>query len=221
MEQVVPILSIRDITHNVRSYRVQKPDNYEFVPGQATEVAINKEGWKEEKRPFTFTSLGSEPYLEFTIKSYTDHSGVTNLLYHLKEGDELVIHDVWGAISYKGEGYFIAGGAGITPFIAILRMLYKQNKIGNNQLFFSNRTAKDIILKDEFVRMLGDKACFTLTEDPASPYDHSHIDEAYLKKHIRDFSKPFYVCGPDKMISDINSILIKLGANPERVVFEK
>lgn len=221
MEQVVPILSIRDVTHNVREYRVQKPDNYEFVPGQATEVAINNEGWKEEKRPFTFTSLGTEPYLEFTIKSYNDHAGVTNLLYQLKTGDELILHDVWGAISYKGEGYFIAGGAGITPFIAILRMLYNQNKIGNNQLFFSNRTAKDIILKDELIRMLGNKACFTLTEDPTAPFDHSRIDETYLKKHIRDFSKPFYICGPDKMISDINAILIKLGANPELVVFEK
>lgn len=221
MEQVVPILSIRDVTHNVRSYRVQKPDNYEFVPGQATELSINKDGWKDEKRPFTFTSLGTEPFLEFTIKSYTDHPGVTNMLYHLKQGDELIVRDVWGAISYKGEGYFIAGGAGITPFIAILRMLYKQNKIGNNQLFFSNRTAKDIILKDELVRMLGNNACFTITDDPSSSYDHSHIDEAYLKKHIKDFSRPFYICGPDQMISDINNILVKLGADPERVVFEK
>ena len=58
MEQIVPIQSIKNVTHNVRQYRVQKPENYEFVPGQATEVSINKEGWKEEKRPFTFTSLG-------------------------------------------------------------------------------------------------------------------------------------------------------------------
>ena len=221
MEQIVPIQSIKKITHNVRQYRVQKPDNYEFVPGQATEVAINKEGWKEEKRPFTFTSLGTEPFLEFTIKSYTDHPGVTDLMFQLKEGDQLIVHDVWGAISYKGEGYFIAGGAGITPFIAILRMLYKQNKIGNNKLFFSNRTEKDIILKDELTKILGNNACFTLTEDPSSAYDHSRIDEAYLKKHIKDFSKPFYICGPDKMISDINEILLNLGANPELVVFEK
>jgi predicted ferric reductase len=38
----------------------------------------------------------------------------------LKHGDELIIRDVWGAIEYKGEGVFIAGGAGVTPFIAIL-----------------------------------------------------------------------------------------------------
>jgi predicted ferric reductase len=40
----------------------------------------------------------------------------------LKHGDELIIRDVWGAIEYKGE-VFIAGGAGVTPFIAILRQL--------------------------------------------------------------------------------------------------
>jgi predicted ferric reductase len=40
----------------------------------------------------------------------------------LKHGDELIIR-VWGAIEYKGEGVFIAGGAGVTPFIAILRQL--------------------------------------------------------------------------------------------------
>jgi predicted ferric reductase len=27
---------------------------------------------------------------------------------------------MFGAIEYKGEGVFIAGGAGVTPFIAIL-----------------------------------------------------------------------------------------------------
>ena len=69
--------------------------------------------------------------------------------------------------------------------------------------------------------MLGNNACYTVTDDPSSPYDHSRIDESYLEKHIKDFSRPFYICGPDKMISDINEILLKLGANPELVVFEK
>ena len=38
---------------------------------------------------------------------------------------------------------------------------------------------------------------------------------------IKNFNKPFYVCGPDKMISDISKILTELGADPESVVFEK
>jgi predicted ferric reductase len=35
---------------------------------------------------------------------------------------------IWGAIEYKGEGVFIAGGAGVTLFIAILRQLQAENK---------------------------------------------------------------------------------------------
>jgi predicted ferric reductase len=42
---------------------------------------------------------------------------------------ELIIRDVWGAIEYKGEGVFIAGGAGVTPFIAILRQLQADDKL--------------------------------------------------------------------------------------------
>ena len=83
-EHIVQILSFRDVTHNVRSFQVSKPAGYSFEPGQASEVSVNKDGWKEEKRPFTFTSLNEWPHLEFTIKMYKDHSGVTNELGSLQ-----------------------------------------------------------------------------------------------------------------------------------------
>jgi ferredoxin-NADP reductase len=209
------------VTHNVKSFRYDKPPGHTFHPGQATEVSINKEGWKEEKRPFTFTSLNEWPYLEFTIKMYTDHKGVTNELNSLQPGDELIIRDVWGAIEYKGEGYFIAGGAGITPFIAILRQLKKDNKIGANQLYFSNRTENDIILHEELDQMLGENAHYIITDPKDARSKKTFINKEFLKSEIKDFNKPFYICGPDKMVSEISSILSELGAKPESVVFEK
>ena len=60
-QHIVSILAIQDVTHDVRVYRLEKPAGYSFVPGQATDVAINKEGWREEKHPFTFTSLNEYP----------------------------------------------------------------------------------------------------------------------------------------------------------------
>ncbi len=218
MEEIVKVLSIEPVTHDVKHYRIEKPPGYTFEPGQATDVAINKEKWKEELRPFTFTGLNKDPYLEFTIKSYRDHDGVTNALDHLNPGDELIIHDVWGAITYKSPGYFIAGGAGITPFIAIFRELYKSNTIDGNELFFSNKTAADIIMKDEFTKMLGSKAHFVLTKEEGKK---EYIDKDFLIKHVKDFSKPFYICGPDKMVEGISAIVKELGAKPEALVFEK
>jgi ferredoxin-NADP reductase len=221
MEHIVKILSIDPVTHNVRRIRYEKPGSYGFTPGQATDVSINKPRWQNELRPFTFTCLTNEPFLEFTIKIYNDHNGVTNEIGKLRPGEELIIRDVWGAIEYKGPGYFIAGGAGITPFIAILRFLRKENKLEGNTLFFSNKTSKDIILEKELTAMLGKKAVYLLTQENDNKYHHGHIDEQFLKSNIEDFKKHFYVCGPEKMIEDIKAILLKLGASPDTVVFEK
>jgi predicted ferric reductase len=175
----------------------------------------------EEARPFTFTSLNEQSHLEFTIKIYSDHEGVTNELGKLKVNEELIIRDVWGAIEYKGPGYFIAGGAGITPFIAILRALHKTKNLEDNKLFFSNKTSNDIILRDDLTAMLGKNAFYVITDEQNSPYHHGFINEDFLKKHIRDIKKKFYLCGPPKMVEVLTDILGKLGAAPDSVVFEK
>jgi ferredoxin-NADP reductase len=131
---IVRILSIQPVTHNVKRFRLEKPAGYTFHPGQATDLSINTDVLKAEKRPFTFTCLQEEDYLEFTIKIYESHHGVTDALGKLTAGDEVIISDSWGAIEYKGPGTFLAGGAGITPFIAIFRRLYKDNNIAGNHL---------------------------------------------------------------------------------------
>lgn len=218
---IVPILSVQNVTYNVKSFRVAKPPGYQFVPGQATEVSINNNQWKDEKRPFTFTSLNDWPYLEFTTKIYHNHHGVTNELNELKPGDELIIRDVWGAIAYKGAGYFLAGGAGITPFIAILRQLNKDNKVNGNQLFFSNQTSSDIILHEELEAILGNNAHFLLTREDHAEYEKGRIDKSFLTKQITDFNKPFYICGPDAMVNALTHTLGEFGVTPESLVFEQ
>lgn len=219
-EHVVKIISVTPVTHDVKRYKVEKPEGYRFTPGQATEVAINRPRWKEERRPFTFTSLNDWDHLEFTIKSYRDHPGVTKELDQLKPGDELVLHDVWGAIQYNGEGTFIAGGAGITPFIAIFRQLYKDGKTGSNKLYFSNKTTKDIILKEEFEKMLGKNFINVITQDKTEGYEHDMVDENFLRKHIQNFHQHFYICGPDPMVKALQQALVNLGAGEELVVVE-
>ena len=221
MESIVKIIAIEAVTHNVKSFKLEKPEGYSFNPGQATEVSINKEGWKDEKRPFTFTALADAPFLEFTIKRYPDHKGVTDQLHQLKPGDELILRDVWGAIEYKGPGYFIAGGAGVTPFLAILRELHRQGKLEGNTLFFSNQTYRDIIRENELKEMLGKNVVFILSKEDKPGYVHTRIDQSFLQSNITDTSKHFYICGPDPMINAIAEILTGMGADADAVVFEK
>ena len=221
MEYKIKIKAIEQITHDVKRFLCEKPTGYYFKPGQATEVSISKRGWEEERRPFTFTSLNESPDLEFTIKIYSDHQGVTNELNKLHPGEELIVRDVWGAIEYKGPGYFIAGGAGITPFIAILRQLRKDHNLEGNKLLFSNKTDHDIILEEELTAMLGPNAIYSITDAHSIKYYNGFINEEFLKTHIENFSKHFYLCGPPKMVESLQDCLIKLGALPETLVFEQ
>jgi glycine betaine catabolism B len=221
MEIVVKIISTQQVARNVKRFRLERPEDYNFVPGQATELSVNRDGYRDERRPFTFTSLTEDPYLEFTIKRYQDHHSVTDLLHQLEPGDEVILRDVWGAIEYKGPGYFIAGGAGITPFLAILRDLHKKKQLDGNILFFSNHEQPDIICEQELKEMLGDNAVFVLTRENKPGYINGRINKEFLQKHIKDISKHMYICGPDPMIAEIIGIVEKMGANADALVFEK
>jgi ferredoxin-NADP reductase len=219
-EHVVKILNIEQVTHDVKRFRIEKPAGYSFLPGQATEVSINTTALRDEKRPFTFTCLKTASYLEFTIKIYTSRNGVTNELGKLKPGDELIIRDVWGAITYKGEGVFIAGGAGITPFISIFRDLQTRNEIMGNKLLFANKTKADIILENEFRQLLGKNFINILSDEKAEGYYYGMMNEAFLKENITDLNKRFYVCGPPPMMDSVMKLLSGLGVGENSITLE-
>lgn len=221
MAHRVRIIEAEPVTHNVRRFKFERPQGFDFEPGQATDVALDRDGWRDDKHPFTFTGLKAWDHLEFTIKIYPDHHGMTEQLGSLKAGDHLLIEDPWGTITYKGKGTFVAGGAGMTPFIAILRDLADRGEIAGHRLIFSNRTERDIIMRDTWEGMDGLDRLFVVTGEPKSPLAGGPVDKDFLKSHITDFGQNFYVCGPDKMVEDINAALKELGANPEALVFEK
>ena len=222
MEQhIVKIKSIDHITHDVLRIVTEKPQQYTFTPGQATEVSINKKGWQNEKRPFTFTSLPEDDYLEFTIKTYPSHKSVTNEILRLKKDNELILHDVFGAINYKGEGVFIAGGAGVTPFISIFRYLQSKNEIGECKLIFANKTKEDIILEQEFKNLLGNNFINILSEEKANGYANGLITMDFLQDNFGGINQYFYLCGPPPMIEFVEKQLQDLNVGEKHIIKEE
>ena len=220
MNHHVKIKSIKHVTHDVLQIRVVKPRGLSFTPGQATEISVNKSGWLKEKRPFTFTCLPDDNYLEFNIKTYPSHKGVTNELLQLKRNDELILHEVFGTIAYKGEGVFIAGGAGVTPFISIFRFLQSQNEIGKNKLIFANKTKADIILRTEFEKLLGRNFINILSDEKADGYAYGQITQDFIKAQSGGINKIFYICGPPPMMDSMEKYLANLHVPAKSIVKE-
>jgi ferredoxin-NADP reductase len=219
-EATVKIKTIEPVTHDVLRITTEKPELLSFTPGQAAEISINKSGWLDQKRPFTFTCLPENDYLEFTIKTYPSHKGVTNQLNLLNPGDELILHDVFGAIHYKGEGVFIAGGAGVTPFISIFRFLQSTQKTGKNKLIFANKTKADIILEEEFKTLLGKNFINILSDENAEGYANGQITEEFLKANSGGTDQLFYLCGPKPMMEAVEQQLEGMYVKNESIIKE-
>ncbi|MEM5471207.1 flavodoxin reductase [Hoeflea sp. AS60] len=221
MSHTLAITKIVDVTHDVRQFTFEKPDGFEFTPGQAAEVGIDKDGYRDADNPFTFTALPEWDELQFTIKIYPEHDGLTQQIGKMSVGDSFIVGDPWGTIEYKGKGTFIAGGAGVTPFIAILRMLKERGELSGHRLIFANKTEADIILKDEFDAMDGLEVIYVLSAEDKGGYERGRVDKAMLQRLVGNTSQHFYVCGPDPMIESVNAALKELGAEPDALVFEE
>ncbi len=221
MQHTIELLMSEFVTHDVKRFIITRPEGFHFTPGQGVELAIDHPDWADEGRPFTPTSHEEDKVLEFTIKAYPEHGGVTHQLHQLQPGSSLKMSDPFGTISYQGPGVFIAAGAGITPFMAIFRELAARDELANNSLIFSNKTPADIIVEQELRHYLGDDCRLICTEDEYAGYEHGYIDKDYLASQIEDFGQKFYVCGPPGFMDAVNGALEELGAESESVVFEQ
>jgi cytochrome-b5 reductase len=209
------------VTHDVKRFIVNKPQGFSFEPGQGVKLAIDEGGLRDETRPFTPTSHPDDDLLEFTIKRYPEHEGVTQALHHREAGDALIMSDPFGTIRYEGPGVFIAGGAGITPFLAIIRKLARDGDLRGNTLIFSNDKPRDVICEKELRDAFGDRCFLTCTQQSDARYDDRRIDKRYLSEIIDDWDQRFYVCGPPEFVEDVNKALEQLGASPDTLVYER
>lgn len=208
------------LTHDTNRYVFSRPEGMEFEPGQAVELAIQKDGWRDEARPFTFTSLPSDADLEFVIKTYPDHNGVTEQLATLEPGAQVTLDGPFGAIKDQGPGVFLAAGAGITPFIPILKKRAADHAIDGSTLIFSNKTEKDIIMRGEWEAMEGLRTIFAITDEATSDFHSGKIDKAFLKQEIKDFDQKFYLCGPGGFVDAMRDALKDLGAKDDSIITE-
>lgn len=218
--QRVEVLGAEFLNTTVKRFTLSRPKGFRFTPGRGCMVAVDSDGWRDKARPFTFTALPGARTLELIIKIYDEHQGVTWRMRTVGKGDHLLLGEAFGTITYKGPGVLFAGGAGITPFLAILRQLHQHKALKGHTLVWSNRTAGDVFLDAELGRMLGRHYLKTFTRENVIGFRDRRIDRDDLVQLVRDFDQRFYLCGPESFVTDLKALLLDLGAAPESLVFE-
>ncbi len=222
MQFTSTVLMTEFVTHDVKRFILTRPEGFDFQPGQGTKFVINEPAWQnEEGHPFTPTCLQGDRVLEFMIKKYPAEKSFTERLHSLEPGAQVFLSEAFGTITYKGEGTFIAAGAGITPFIAISRMLSREGKLDRNALMFSNKTPADVICEPELRHYFGSRCMSTYTRQSGQGHDSRHIDEGYLREAVNKLDQYFYICGPDAFVGGTIKALTNIGVKRESLVFEE
>lgn len=221
MPHNVTIQEIEELSHNVKLFRTEKPNNYDIKPGEAVQVSIDKPDLEGKKRPLSFTSLNPEPYLEFIVQILQDEGDITREMDKLKVSEQLVIEDPWQAVQYKGPGIFVAYGIGITAFVAVLRRLREDDELEGHRLILAAKGEEDLILQDEFEAMFGRDFIRALPGKSDGDDMTNPVDRDFLKEHAEEFDQNFYICGPPEFVDEVQGHLEGTDADVITVVYEK
>lgn len=209
------IISKKEIARNVIKLRFEKPEDFEYTANQVITLGVSE----DSRGMFSLISRPSENFLEVIIKIYPEHHGVTEKISFLKENDEVVFGNPFGGMKDNEDIFFIAGGTGITPFIAHLRN-FENTK---NYCLVSFLTRDDII-EEDFLKTKSFCRIFLTQEKTDKDIDKPEIDAENFSKYsygyinkkeiedilkIKSFNKA-YVCGPPKFEEAMIEILKEL-----------
>lgn len=211
---------ISPVTHDTYHLTFQRPEDFTFRPGQATELTFHVDGIGTQGRPFTMVSQPDDLSLQFIIKSYPGHDGVTRHLPGLTPGTRVTATEPFGAITDQGRGVFLAAGAGITPFISILKAHDLAGRTGD-RLIFANKTDADIILQDSWARMPGLSAVHVISDQPDTAHRHGMVDRDMLGELITTLDQHFYICGPGGFVDAMRDALREMGAKDDAITTEE
>jgi len=209
------------------SIRMEKPDGFDYLPGQWAIFSIDCPG-ETISKPLSFSSSPTEPFLEFTkrITGSSYCSGISSLA----PGSSVTFEGPMGDLVYR-EGMdnlvFMAGGIGITPVRSILKYISDNGGNVTRHLIYSNRNIEEIAFGGELESFSSSDSLFKLTnilESPPPGWEGpaGFINGDIIKKQIPDLAgQTFFLCGPPVMVDCLLDDLKKLDVSEENINTEK
>jgi ferredoxin-NADP reductase len=222
------VLNVIAETPDIRTFRIARPEGFEFSAGQFIAVRVRAEG-KEHVRCYSVSSApASRGYLEISVKRIGLVSGTLHAT--LRPGSVLAVKPPAGAFVYpSGEDrplVLIAGGVGITPLMSMLRHAVETDPTRPVTLFYSVKTESDVAFREE-LGFLGHRhpqlrVILSITGSAPPPQlVQGRITESLIAQTIPDLADgSCFICGPPPMIDAMTGLLGALGVPRQQIHFE-
>lgn len=198
------------------------------LPGQFHYLTLIRDNLPTEEHPFTIVSSPRDPgRIGSTIKASGDF---TRTIHRTAPGDAAIVRGPFGRFSHvlRPEAdtlVFIAGGVGITPFMSMLRFMRDTLDWRRTLLIYGNRTARDILFRDELSAMVrGGEPHLTVVHvlsQPDATWDgeRGYVTAALVARSVGSDTPGthYFVCGPPVMSTTLLAEFRRAGIPGARV----
>ena len=226
------ITHIEQATPTIKRIRLKTQQAFEFLPGQWIDLSV--EG-TEKLGGYSITSapkVGSNE-IELAIKHSQSHP-VTQCLWNQTEpGLKLKISEAQGGCTFRPELgkkiILIAGGIGITPMMSMFRHIRDLKSEIQVALIYSASSPDEFVFNEEIRKAANENdhvlAVFSCTDEEADLPDwihfQEHVDRFFLKTMNLPQDAHYFICGPEKMLEDIENSLIELQVGAGNIHYER
>lgn len=188
-----------------------------FRAGEFIFAKFASDSVSHEPHPFTISSSPKQSHIRLSVKALGDY---TAGIEGVKRGDRVDLKGPYGDLGNKFDEtektqIWIAGGIGITPFLAKIN----DGTTRNVYLYYCTRDKDEAIYDEEIQRkVLGQNHIKYINHCSA---EKGHINLDLVEKEVGDLNnKKFFICGPMKMIESFKTDLKKKGIKNRNIMIE-
>jgi ferredoxin-NAD(P)+ reductase (naphthalene dioxygenase ferredoxin-specific) len=216
------VLSIEDVTHDIRRLRIRPAKPLEFSPGQYATLQFTP----EHIRPYSWTGLPSDEEMEFQIRKVPGGRVTEYVFNQLAVGDSVRISGPLGTAylrkKHTGPILCVGGGTGIAPVISIVRGVIEAGMANPIHLYFGVRSQEDLYDADRLKKLALEHGAMTVNIVVATGDIQEGQRSGLVTDAIRsDFSdlKDWcaYFCGAPVMVEALNMVAKDLGVDTSKI----
>lgn len=224
-----PVLSVIAESPHIKTFRLARPEGFDFTPGQFLTVRLRADG-KDVVRCYSLSSApAARGYLEISVRR---QGRVSNALHALaRPGSVLSVRAPAGAFTYPGGDdrplVLFGGGIGITPLMSMLRHALLTEPTRPVTLLYSAKEMGEFAFRDELLTLARRhdqlQVCFAVTRGDAPPDVYrGRIDERLIASAVPDIREAVsMICGPQAMIDGLTATLVDMGVPADQVRSER
>lgn len=223
-----PVMAVFEETPDIRTFRLARPEGFEFKAGQFLTVRLRAEG-REHVRCYSISSPPSaRGHLEISVKRIGLVSGALHAT--VRPGSIVAVRAPAGSFVYPTDDerplVLLAGGVGITPLMSMLRHAIDADPNRPVTLFYSVRSVADIAFHDELTLLARRhehlRVFFAVSQGTPGPgHFPGVITESLLTTMVPDAVHAVcLICGPQPMMDAMTALLASLGVPKGQIRFE-